>query len=70
MEQPQSLDRWDMKAARVHGESQGDESPAEVVVTGLHLTAANIFFLTLMFTISQAIIGAIIAFALYFLGVI
>jgi hypothetical protein len=47
-----------------------DEREDEVVVTGVHLTFENMFFLTLMFTISQAIIGAVILVVLWWLHII
>jgi hypothetical protein len=66
---PQDL--WDRKAERIHGAPRAPQRDAgEVVVTGIHLTFENVFFLALMFTISQAIIGTVIGVALYFLGVI
>lgn len=70
MEQPRVPDQWDIKAARIHGADKGSDPTPEVVVTGVMLTFANVFALTLMFVVAQAVVGGIVLLALYLLGAI
>ena len=60
-------DKWDIKAAQVHGEP--NDAP-EVIISGIHLTFANVCGLTVMFVAAQAVLGTVVALVLYLLGVI
>lgn len=61
-------DKWDIKAARVHGDDRPAGTPVRLV--GVGVSFPTVFLLVLYVTIAQAIIGAVVLAVLFATGVL